>query len=135
MTDDGRTDDRRREVDARRPARTGGRAGVPLAVATHPDGAVIFEVHVQPRASRDRLGPVHDGRLKVALTAPPVEGAANATLCCLLARGLGLPRSSVEVLRGQSGRRKTMRIRGSSAAAVRALAEPAPADRPKRGSR
>lgn len=49
--------------------------------------AVTFVVLVQPRASREKLGPVHDGRLKVAVTAPPVDGEANAAVIEVLAGG------------------------------------------------
>jgi uncharacterized protein YggU (UPF0235/DUF167 family) len=50
-----------------------------LRVREH-DGAVVFEVRVAPRASRSRVIGVQDGALKVALTAPPVDGASNEAL-------------------------------------------------------
>jgi uncharacterized protein len=84
-------------------------------------GAVVFDVLVTPRASRERIGPVIDGRLKVAVTAPPVDGEANAAVCAALARALGVARSSVAVLRGESGRRKTVRVAGVSASVARGL--------------
>jgi uncharacterized protein len=84
-------------------------------------GAVIFDVLVTPRASRERIGPVVEGRLKVAVTAPPVEGEANAAVCALLARALGVAKSHVSVVRGDSGRRKTVRVAGVAASAVRSL--------------
>jgi uncharacterized protein (TIGR00251 family) len=55
---------------------------------------------------------LHDDRLKVRLAAPPVEGSANKELEKLLAKALGVPRSSVEVVRGLSSRNKTVRIHG-----------------------
>ncbi len=76
-------------------------------------------MRVQPRASRDGLGGVREGALVVRLTAPPVEGAANAALLKLLAKALGLPPSALELLRGQSGRDKLVLARGLDAAAVR----------------
>lgn len=85
-------------------------------------GAVTFDVLVQPRASRAKLGPVHDGRLKVAVTAPPVDGEANAAVIELLAKQLGVAKSAVEVVAGASSRRKTVRITGITPAAVEALA-------------
>lgn len=85
-------------------------------------GGVSFDVLVTPRAARERLGPVIDGRLKVAVTAPPVEGEANAAVCALLAKTLRVPKSAVSVLRGDSGRRKTILVLGVTAAAVTALA-------------
>ena len=60
------------------------------------DGAITFEVRVAPRASRNRVVGVQDGALKVALTAPPVDGAANEALKKLLAKSLGVSKSSVE---------------------------------------
>jgi uncharacterized protein (TIGR00251 family) len=85
------------------------------------DGAVTFDVLVQPRASRAKLGPIHDGRLKVAVTSPPVDGEANAAVLELVAKSLGVAKSAVEVIAGASSRRKTIRVAGVSRAAVEAL--------------
>ena len=68
------------------------------------------DVLVQPRASRAKLGPRHDGRNKVAVTAPPVDGEANAAVIELIAKSLGIPRSAVTVIAGLSSRRKTLSI-------------------------
>ncbi len=78
------------------------------------DGAITFDVQVVPRAARERLGPVHGERLKVALTAPPVDGAANEALVTLLARALGRPRGDVVIVRGQTARKKTVRVAGTT---------------------
>ena len=85
------------------------------------DGAVTFDVLVQPRASRTKLGPVHDGRLKVAVTSPPVDGEANAAVIELIAKTLGVARTAVEVVAGASSRRKTIRVRGVARASVEEL--------------
>jgi len=75
------------------------------------DGAdLLLTMRVQPRASRDELLP-EQGRLRVRITAPPVDGAANAHLQRLLADRFGVPPSRVELVRGTSGREKTVRIR------------------------
>jgi uncharacterized protein (TIGR00251 family) len=87
------------------------------------DGALTFDVQVVPRASRDRLGPVLGERLKVQLTAPPVEGAANEALRNVLARALLVPRSNVDIVRGQTGRKKTVRVAGATRAALLAAIE------------
>jgi len=89
---------------------------------TEAAGSVMFDILVQPRASRAKIGPVHDGRLKVAVTSPPVDGEANAAVIELLAKTLGVARSAVEVVAGASSRRKTVRIAGITRAAVEALA-------------
>jgi uncharacterized protein len=83
---------------------------------------VTFRVKVAPRASRSSVQGVHDGALKVSLTAPPVEGAANAALCALLAELLRVPKRAIEITHGQQSRLKTVRVRGVSEAQVRALA-------------
>jgi uncharacterized protein (TIGR00251 family) len=83
-------------------------------------GGVVLEVLVQPRASRTRVVGVHDGRLKVQLAAPPVDGEANAALVEFLAEALSARRSDVSIERGDTGRRKTVRVSGVAAAAVRA---------------
>ena len=64
--------------------------------------------------SRDRLGPVDGDRLKVQLTAPPVDGAANEALIALVARALGRKRGEVAIVRGETGRKKTVRVAGST---------------------
>ena len=81
---------------------------------TEADGAITFDVQVVPRASRDRLGPVHGDRLKVQLTAPPVDGAANDALVQLVAKALGRPRGDVAIVRGHTGRKKTVRVAGTT---------------------
>ena len=82
---------------------------------------VTFDVLVQPRASRARIGPRHDGRIKIAVTAPPVDGEANAAVVELVAKALGVPRSAVEVIAGVSSRRKTLRVTGATTAQIEAL--------------
>lgn len=78
-----------------------------------PDGdAWLIDVLVQPRASRTKIGPVHDGRLKIAVTSPPVDGEANAAVVIAVAKALGVARGAVEVAAGHTGRRKTLRVRG-----------------------
>jgi uncharacterized protein len=83
-------------------------------------GGAVLEILVQPRASRTRAVGEHDGRLKIQLAAPPVDGEANAALIAFLAGALGVRRADVAILRGEAGRRKTIRVAGTTAAAVRA---------------
>jgi uncharacterized protein len=86
------------------------------------DGALTFDVLVQPRASRAKLGPLHDGRLKVAVTSPPVDGEANTAVIELIAKTLGVARSAVTVVAGTSSRRKTIQVHGVTRSAVEELA-------------
>jgi uncharacterized protein len=79
---------------------------------------VMLTVHVQPRASRNQLVFQGADRIALRLTAPPVEGAANAACCALLADLLDLPKSRVTILRGETSRRKQVRIHGANAADV-----------------
>jgi len=82
---------------------------------------VRFAVHVQPRAARSEISGVRGDDLRVRLTAPPVEGAANAALVVLLADALGVPKRSVRIVSGESSRAKVVEIDGVDAAAVRRL--------------
>lgn len=84
-------------------------------------GGLLIDVLVSPRASRPRLGPVHGDRIKVAVTAPPVDGAANDAVIDVVARALGCARRDVEVVSGHSSRRKTIRVRGTTRAALEAV--------------
>jgi uncharacterized protein (TIGR00251 family) len=74
--------------------------------------AVRIPVRAQPRASRSELAGEYDGALKIRLAAPPVEGAANEELVRFLARLLGVPKSAVRVVSGESGRNKMVEVEG-----------------------
>jgi uncharacterized protein len=94
-----------------------------LKLSTRGD-AILLDVHVVPRATRTAIVGLHDGRLKVALDAPPVDGAANAALLRFFADALSLRLRDVSLVRGEKGRQKTLAIRGSDEARVRALCLP-----------
>ncbi len=91
-----------------------------MAWARDEGGAAVLEVLVQPRASRTRAVGEHDGRLKIQLAAPPVDGEANAALVAFLAEALGVRKADVAIERGEAGRRKTVRVAGADAVAVAA---------------
>lgn len=76
---------------------------------------------MQPRASKNEIAGLHDGCLKVRITAPPVEGAANEALVRLIADALGLSRRQVSVVAGSTGRRKILEIEGATDAQLAAL--------------
>ena len=75
-------------------------------------------VRVVPRSCRNRVEGA-DGGLKVWVSAPPVEGAANESVCKLVADALGVPPTSLSVVRGAKGRHKTLRIQGLDPGALR----------------
>jgi uncharacterized protein (TIGR00251 family) len=84
-------------------------------------GGVELLVLVQPRASRTKVLGEHDGRLKIALAAPPVDGEANAALIDYLRELLGVRKADVELLDGQTGRRKRLLVRGVALEALAAV--------------
>jgi uncharacterized protein (TIGR00251 family) len=75
-------------------------------------GGVSVRIYVAPRASANRIVGTHNGSLKVALTAPPVDGAANKALVEFMAKELGVPRRAVTIVSGTSSRNKTLRVIG-----------------------
>ncbi len=85
------------------------------------DGAVELGIWAKPRAAKSRLLGVRNGQLEVAIAAAPVDGAANEELIRLLASHFGISRSQVELVAGQAGRTKRVRLRGLPEQAVRAL--------------
>ena len=72
--------------------------------------ACVLSVVVTPNAPRTRADGLHDGCLRVRLAAPPVDGKANAALQAWLADELGLPKRAVQLLQGQTARRKQWAI-------------------------
>ena len=73
----------------------------------------MIDVRVQPRASRSEIAGLHGERLRIRLRAPPVDGRANAALVEFLADAFDVPRASVIVEHGLTGRDKRVRIRGA----------------------
>jgi uncharacterized protein (TIGR00251 family) len=90
---------------------------VGLDVRDAADGATL-RVRVTPRASREGLSGEREGALVVRVTAPPVEGAANAAVTRLLARALGVAAGAVELRQGGASRDKLLFVRGLTAAEV-----------------
>ena len=76
----------------------------------HKDGTMLLHVHVQPGARRTEVCGLHGDRLKVRLAAPPVDGKANKALIAWAAAFFAVPKSRVELVRGQASRQKTLRI-------------------------
>lgn len=85
----------------------------------HADG-VYLQVKLQPRASEDAIAEPLGNELKIKVTAPPVDAAANEALLRLLADKLRCPRGAVQLVRGQTSRHKVVLLRGLELAAVAA---------------
>ncbi len=81
-------------------------------------GGVLLAVKLQPRSSSNEIGEALGNELRIRVTAPPVDAAANDALVRLLAKALDCPRGSVELVRGQTSRHKTVRLHGLSAEVV-----------------
>jgi uncharacterized protein (TIGR00251 family) len=91
-----------------------------LTVREQPNG-VTFEVVVVPRASRSKVVGLHGTALKVTLAAPPVDGEANAELCALLAKALGVAKRAVRIVHGEHSKTKTVQVDGIDATRVQGL--------------
>jgi uncharacterized protein (TIGR00251 family) len=74
------------------------------------DGSVTLEIHCQPGAKRMEVAGVHGDALKLRVSAPPVEGKANAAVVAFLADQFGVPQRAVTIVHGETARRKTVRI-------------------------
>ena len=85
------------------------------------DGRLIFRVQVVPRSSRSEVAGEHNGSLRVRVSAPPVEGAANKELTEVLAKAFKVSRGAVNILSGQSSRLKQVSIEGVSSSALSEL--------------
>ena len=90
---------------------------------TESAGSVLVRVYLQPRASKNKIAGLHGGELKVAVTAPPVDNAANEMVVRFFAGLLGVPKSDVTVKSGHASRHKTIAITGKTASEVQASLE------------
>jgi len=73
---------------------------------------VLLSVKLQPRASANEIGDALGNELRIKVTAPPVDAAANEALVKLLAQHLDCPRNRVELVRGHTSRHKTIKLYG-----------------------
>ena len=86
-------------------------------------GRISFAVRVTPRAAANAVTADPSGGLRVRVTAPPAEGAANDAVVAVLAKALDLPRSAVRIERGRSARIKTVSVPATARAALLRLAK------------
>jgi uncharacterized protein (TIGR00251 family) len=77
---------------------------------------LVIRLHVQPRAKRNEIVGLHDGALKIRVTAPPVDDAANRAIIEFFSRLLGISRSNLQILAGEKSRDKTLQVCGMSCA-------------------
>jgi hypothetical protein len=75
-------------------------------------GGTLLSVKLQPRASKNEIGSPLGDELKIKVTAPPVDGAANQALVELLAEKLNCSRGKIEILRGHKSRHKVLQLHG-----------------------
>ncbi|MGB7207664.1 MAG: DUF167 domain-containing protein [Pyrinomonadaceae bacterium] len=88
---------------------------------TEKNGAVIFTIRVVPRASKSEIVGEVEGNLKVRISAPPVDGAANDEVVRVLAKAFGVAKSNVVIVAGQTSKTKRIRITGVTAAQLQKI--------------
>ena len=84
---------------------------MPAFLRVQADG-VLLSVKLQPRASANEIGEALGSELRIKVTAPPVDAAANEALVKLLSKQLDCPRNCVELIRGHTSRHKTIKLHG-----------------------
>ncbi|MFB9137531.1 DUF167 family protein YggU [Vibrio olivae] len=86
-----------------------------MSSAVWQDGEdVILRLYIQPKASRDKIVGLHGEELKIAITAPPVDGKANAHLSKFLAKQFKVAKGLIEIEKGELGRHKQVRVHAPS---------------------
>lgn len=86
---------------------------LPGFLRTQPDG-VLVSIKLQPRSSADQIGEAVGDELRIRVTAPPVDAAANEALIRLIAKAWDCPRSRIELVRGHKSRHKIIKLHGVS---------------------
>ncbi|MCL2893993.1 DUF167 family protein YggU [Brenneria tiliae] len=81
-----------------------------MSAVTRQDDDLVIRLYIQPKASRDQIVGLHGDELKVAVTAPPVDGQANAHLTKFLAKRFRVAKSLVIIEKGELGRHKQIKI-------------------------
>jgi uncharacterized protein len=91
---------------------------MPEAFLREVSGGVQLAIKLQPRASRNQVQGVHGAELKISVTAPPVDCAANGALILFLAGVLDCPKGNIVLLRGETSRHKTILVKGMALAHI-----------------
>ncbi len=76
------------------------------------DVSIDVRIFVQPRSSKNEIVGVHDDAIKIKITSPPVDGAANSLLIKFLSKKLGVSKSSISLISGDKSRSKVVNIEG-----------------------
>ena len=84
-----------------------------IPIRNHPQG-LTFSVQVQPRSSKNSITGIHGEKLKIKLTAAPVDNAANKMCISFLAKCLDVPKSCLDILSGQTSRTKLILVKPKS---------------------
>jgi uncharacterized protein (TIGR00251 family) len=91
-------------------------ASCPLPAILHPasENSYFLNVYIQPKASVNRVAGLHDGALKISITAPPIDGKANKAVIAFIAKLLHISKASISICSGLQSRSKRLLISGSS---------------------
>ncbi|PLX51376.1 MAG: YggU family protein [Desulfobulbaceae bacterium] len=87
------------------------------------DGTIVLRLYIQPKASKNRFCGLHGGELKLAVTAPPVEGKANKAIEAFVAKFFKVPKSAVRLTSGHQSRHKRLLVSGVSGSQARRMLE------------
>jgi uncharacterized protein len=88
-------------------------------VSSHKDGRVLLRVYVQPGASSNKILGLHDNAMKLAVTAPPVDGKANTAVIKFLAAFLNVKKKDLEIKHGLQSRKKSILVAGLNVEEIR----------------
>lgn len=78
------------------------------------NGCLFVRIHLQPRASKNEIAGIHGDSIKLRLTSPPVDGAANSHAIEFFAKKLGIQKSKITIVSGEKSRHKTLKVAGIS---------------------
>ena len=74
------------------------------------ENSLNIQVQIQPGSSKDQIIGLHNGRLKIKISAPPVDGKVNQNLIEFIAKALGVSKSKIEIVKGRTSKLKTLKF-------------------------